>query len=100
MGLEFAQPDFSVVINGSTEIPRERVVSIKTVDEAGIISDSCEIELDDFDDALQLPKTEAVIAVSLGHKETELTKIGSYYVKEIAIDGVRKIMKIRATAAS
>jgi phage protein D len=60
-------PDFSVIIN-ENELPKERVISIKTVDTAGIMSDSCEIELDDYDDALTLPKTEAKIAISLGYK--------------------------------
>ena len=34
-------PDFSVIINGETELIKERVVSIRTTDEAGIMSDSC-----------------------------------------------------------
>jgi phage protein D len=79
MGVEVLQPDFSVIINGETELVKERVISIHTTDEAGIMSDSCEIELDDFDDAFSLPRTEAVISVSLGYKGGELTKIGSYY---------------------
>ena len=94
------EPDFSVIINGETELLKERVISIRTTDEAGIMSDSCEIELDDFDDAFPLPRTEAVISVSLGYKGGELTKIGSYYVKEIDIDGARKTIKIKANAAS
>lgn len=100
MGLEVREPDFSVLINGEFELIKERVVSIHTTDEAGIMSDSCEIELDDFDDALQFPKTEAKVEVSLGQKDSGLTKIGSYYVKEISIDGVRKIVKISASAVS
>jgi phage protein D len=100
MELDALQPDFSVVINGETELVKERVVSIRTTDEAGIMSDSCEIELDDFDDAFPIPRTEAVISVSLGYKGGELTKIGSYYVKEIDIDGARKTLKIKANAAS
>jgi phage protein D len=100
MVVEVLQPDFSVIINGETELIKERVISIHTTDEAGIMSDSCEIELDDFDDAFPLPRTEAVISVSLGYKGGELTKIGSYYVKEIDIDGARKTIKIKANAAS
>jgi phage protein D len=99
VGLETSEPDFSVTINGN-EMGRERVVSVKTVDAAGIMSDSCEIELDDCDDALTMPNTEAKIAISLGYKGGELTKIGSYYVKEIDIDGARKTFKIRGNAAS
>jgi phage protein D len=100
MELDVLQPDFSVIINGETELVKERVISIRTSDEAGIMSDSCEIELDDFDDAFPIPRTEAVISVSLGYKGGELTKIGSYYVKEIDIDGARKTLKIKANAAS
>jgi phage protein D len=100
MELDVLQPDFSVIINGETELVKKRVISIRTTDEAGIISDSCEIELDDFDDAFPLPRTEATISVSLGYKGGELTKIGSYYVKEIDIDGARKTLKIKANAAS
>ncbi|MDR2067381.1 MAG: hypothetical protein LBP41_00100 [Holosporaceae bacterium] len=94
------EPDFSVIINGETELIKERVVSIRTTDEAGIMSDSCEIELDDYDDALSLAKSEAKIEISLGYKGGELTKIGSYHVKEIDIDGARKTLKIKANAAS
>jgi phage protein D len=100
MELDALQPDFSVIINGKTELVKDRVISIRTTDEAGIMSDSCEIELDDFDDAFPIPRTEAVISVSLGYKGGELTKIGSYYVKEIDIDGARKTLKIKANAAS
>jgi phage protein D len=100
MELDALQPDFSIVINGETELVKDRVISIHTTDEAGIMSDSCEIELDDFDDAFPLPRTEAVISVSLGYKGGELTKIGRYYVKEIDIDGARKTLKIKANAAS
>ncbi len=99
MGLDIREPDFAIIIN-SLELIKDRIVSIHTTDEARIMSDSCEIELDDFDDALQFPKTEAKIEVSLGHKDSGLTKIGSYYVKEIAMDGNRKTVKISASAVS
>ena len=100
MELDALEPDFSVVINDETELVKDRVISIHTTDEAGIMSDSCEIELDDFDDAFPIPCTEAVISVSIGYRGGELTKIGSYYVKEIDIDGARKTLKIKANAAS
>lgn len=93
-------PDFSILINGAENIPKERITSVKTHDEAGIVSDSCEFEFDDFDDALQFPNTEARVEVSLGYKETGLTKIGTYFVKEIFVDGARRSVRIRANAAS
>ena len=92
-------PDFSISINGNGTFPKDRVISIRTTDEAGIVSDSCEIELDDFDGALQFPNTEAKIVVSLGYKETGLTKIGTYYVKSISLDGARHIIQIQCNAA-
>ena len=93
-------PDFSISINGSNTFPKERVISIRTTDEAGIVSDSCEIELDDFDGALQFPNTEAKVIVSLGYKETGLTKIGTYFVREISVDGARHVVRIQCNAAS
>ena len=92
-------PDFSISINGGSTFPKERVISIRTTDEAGIVSDSCEIEFDDFDRALQFPNTEAKVVVFLGYKETGLTKIGTYYVKSISIDGARCIIQIQCNAA-
>jgi len=93
-------PDFLIVINGDKEFPKDRVISIRTTDEIGIVSDTCEIELDDFDDALQMPNTEAKVEVYLGYKETDLTKIGTYYVKDICIDGARRTVRIKANAIS
>ena len=92
-------PDFSISINGSSTFPKERVISIRTTDEAGIVSDSCEIELDDFDGALQFPNTEAKVVVSLGYKETGLTKIGTYFVRELSFDGARRTVCIQCNAA-
>ena len=91
-------PDFSISINGQSSLPKERIISVRTTDQAGFVSDSCEIELDDFDNALQCPNTEAKIAISLGYQEKGLTKIGTYYVREIAIDGARRTIKIVANA--
>ena len=91
-------PDFSIVINGDKTFPKDRVLSIRTTDEAGIVSDSCEIELDDFDDALQTLNTEAKVEVALGYKESGLTKIGTYFVKEIAIDGATKTVRLKCNA--
>ena len=91
-------PDFSIAINGQSNFPKDRVISIRTTDQAGFVSDSCEIELDDFDNALQFPNTEAKVTISLGYQEKGLTKIGTYYVKEITFDGARRTIKIVANA--
>ena len=59
-------PDFSVSINGLSDFPKERIISIQSNDQSGIVSDSCEIELDDYNGALQMPNTEAKIELFLG----------------------------------
>ena len=92
-------PDFSITINGQEGFPKDRVISIQTTDEAGIILDSCEIELDDYDNALKFPNTEAKIVLHLGYKETGLDKIGTYFVKEISLNGARRTVKIHGNAA-
>jgi len=91
-------PDFSVSVDGQFEIPKARILSIRITDQAGEISDSCSIELDDFDNALRCPNTEAKISVFLGYKETGLTKMGTYYVHEIEISGARNKISITADA--
>ena len=92
-------PIFSVSFNGAADAIQNRVIAINTNDEAGFVSDSCEIELDNYDGALILPRTEAMFEVSLGYRETGLTKIGTYFVKEIAIDGAQKTIRIKGNAA-
>lgn len=47
---------------------------------------------------LELPNTEAKVTISLGYQEKGLTKIGTYYVKEITFDGARRTIKIVANA--
>lgn len=101
MELATLTPDFSLSINGiENELIKKRVVTLRTGDESGVVSDFCEIELDDYDDALNFPKTEALINISLGYKEIGLTKIGTYYVKEIHISGARRIVRIKGLAMS
>lgn len=99
MGLE---PNFSISINGMaiSEELKKRVISLKVSDEAGIQSDSCSIELDDYDDALPLPRTEAIITISMGYKETGLRELGRYYTKEITLNGGRRTMQISGHAVS
>lgn len=88
-------PAFSIVINGQSNFPSDRVISIKSSDQEGVVSDSCEFEIDDFDNAITMPNTEAKFELLLGYKETGLTKIGTYYVKEIILDGARRVVKIK-----
>ena len=51
-------PDFNLWVEGQmiTGLIRNRLVSIRITDEAGITSDTVEICLDDLDSLLELPK--------------------------------------------
>ena len=93
-------PAFDITFNSGANVIRNRVIDISTNDAAGFESDSCEITLDDYDGALTMPRTEARMSVSLGYVETGLTNIGSYYVKEILIDGAQKVIRIKGNATS
>ena len=93
-------PAFDITFNDEANVIRNRVIDISTDDAAGFESDSCEITLDDYDGALTMPRTEALMSVSLGYIETGLTNIGSYYVKEILIDGAQKVIRIKGNATS
>lgn len=93
-------PAFDITFNNGANVIRNRVIDISTNDAAGFESDSCEITLDDYDGALTMPRTEALMSVSLGYIETGLTNIGSYYVKEILIDGAQKVIRIKGNATS
>ena len=99
MGLNI---DFSISINGVgiSEELKKRVISLKISDSAGIQSDSCFIELDDYDDSLPLPRSEAILVVSIGYKETGIRELGRYYTKEITLNGGRRTMQIYGHAVS
>ena len=91
-------PDFNLTINGNV-VPKDRVISINATCAAGIVLDHCEFELDDFDDSLSVPKTEAKVIVELGYKETGLRKVGVYFIKGFSIEGGRRSIHITANAA-
>jgi phage protein D len=55
------RPIFKVLADGA-DIPgriNQRLISIKTTDEAGFKSDTCTIDLDDRDGLIALPRTSA-----------------------------------------
>lgn len=93
-------PAFKILIDGydSTNLIQSRLISIVTNDGAGIKSDSCNIVLDDYDDRIAIPKTNALIEIYLGYKETGLMKIGNYYAQNFGIEGIRQTINIKGNA--
>lgn len=95
------KPDFRVVADSKdiTDLLRDRLLSIRTTDKAGVDSDECEIHIDDRDGAVAFPKRGAVLAISLGYEGQPLTFVGRYKVDEIEISGPPQSIVIRGKPA-
>ncbi len=94
-------PNFLIVANNEdiTAVLRRRLLSLRVTDEAGTKSDTVEITLDDRGYRLQWPAHGATLDISLGYKETGLSRMGSYVVDEVSHSGPPVTMTIRAKAA-
>jgi uncharacterized protein len=68
-----------------TALIAQRLVSINITDETGLVSDTCEILLDNRDEKLEIPARGAVLEVSLGYDDKPLTKMGSYIVDDVEV---------------
>lgn len=82
-------------VTGSFE---DRLLSLTIVDEAGSKSDRAEIQLDDRDYAIALPKTGAKLKIALGFTG-DLVELGTYVVDEIAGEMNPDTLTIGAKAA-
>lgn len=94
-------PIYRVLADGVDITARinERLVSIRTSDEAGFKSDTCNIELDDRDGLIELPRHGARLEVYLGYRATGLSKIGVYTVDEVELSGFPQTLSINAKSA-
>lgn len=85
-----------VDITGKIE---ERLISLTLTDNRGFEADQLDIELDDSDGTLQLPRRGVSIAVSLGWKGSVLVDKGTFTVDEIEHSGAPDKLVIRARSA-
>jgi len=94
-------PQFKIIAEGVniTQQIQQRLISLRTTDEAGMKSDCMSLELDDRDGKLELPRHGAKLSVSLGYDQTGLSKIGDYFVDETSVAGWPQTMTISAKAA-
>jgi phage protein D len=94
-------PKFKIIAEGVniTQQIQQRLISLRTTDEAGMKSDCLSLELDDRDGKLELPRHGAKLSVSLGYEQTGLTKVGDYFVDETSVSGWPQTMSISAKAA-
>lgn len=102
MGLISYRPEWRLLANQTdiTATIRERLISLRYTDEAGIESDMLEIQLADHDPQhpLRLPPTGAELVLHLGY-EGGLKKIGLFVADELELSGPPGVMTIRARAA-
>lgn len=94
-------PDFRIHADSQdiTERIRDRLLSLRVTDEAGIKSDTVELTLDDRDGLIIWPIHGAELEISLGYRETELVRLGLYIVDEVEHSGPPDTLTIRAKAS-
>ena len=96
------QPAFKITADKKdvTALIAQRLVSINITDETGLVSDTCEILLDNRDEKLEIPPRGAVLEVSLGYEDKSLTKMGSYIVDDVEFSSPPLQMRITGKASN
>ena len=93
------KPKYKIMANGGdiTPLLNGRLLSLEITDEIGIVSDSLTMEIDNRDDALDVPSRGAELVVFLGYEQ--LTAMGRFIVDEIEIKSPPSTMIITARAS-
>ncbi|CAK8739103.1 hypothetical protein SODG_002706 [Sodalis praecaptivus] len=94
-------PDWRLSVDGIdiTGNIAHRLMSLTLTDNRGFETDQLDIELDDSDRRLRLPRRGAKVALSLGWKETGPINKGRFTVDEIEHSGAPDRLTIRARSA-
>lgn len=96
------RPVFRIVVDGRQDVTdrfRDRLLSLRVTDEAGVRSDAVELRLDDRDSAIGLPPTGREMKISLGYEDRRETVTGTYVVDEVELSGPPQTLVVRAKAA-
>ncbi len=83
-----------------TALIAQRLVSINITDETGLVSDTCEILLDNRDNVLEVPPRGANLEISLGYEDKPLTKMGNYIVDDVEVSKPPSQMRITGKATN
>lgn len=94
-------PDYSITVDGVDKSGgiKKRLMSLTLTDNRGFEADQLDIELDDSDGKLVLPRRGAKIAVALGWQGAALIDKGTFTVDEIEHSGAPDKLTIRARSA-
>lgn len=100
-GLNSRSPAFSITIEGKdvTTALDARLMSLTLTDNRGFEADQLDLELDDADGQIVLPRRGAVIQLALGWKGQPLFPKGAFTVDEIEHSGAPDRLTIRARSA-
>ncbi|EDR7055289.1 phage late control D family protein [Salmonella enterica] len=101
LNLNSKSPAFSITIEGKdvTTVMDERLMSLTLTDNRGFEADQLDLELDDADGQIVLPRRGAVIHLALGWKGQPLFPKGAFTVDEIEHSGAPDRLTIRARSA-
>ncbi|EOT4021251.1 phage late control D family protein [Escherichia coli] len=99
--LNSKSPAFSITIEGKdvTTVLDARLLSLTLTDNRGFEADQLDLELDDADGRIVLPRRGAVIQLALGWKGQPLFPKGAFTVDEIEHSGAPDRLTIRARSA-
>ncbi|XQS16404.1 phage late control D family protein [Citrobacter telavivensis] len=99
--LNSKSPAFSITIEGKdvTTALDARLMSLTLTDNRGFEADQLDLELDDADGQIVLPRRGAVIHLALGWKGQPLFPKGAFTVDEIEHSGAPDRLTIRARSA-
>ena len=94
-------PAFSISIEGRdiTTVLDNRLMSLTLTDNRGFEADQLDLELDDADGKIVLPRRGAVITLALGWNGQPLFPKGAFTVDEIEHTGAPDRLTIRARSA-
>lgn len=94
-------PAFSISIEGRdiTTVLDNRLMSLTLTDNRGFEADQLDLDLDDADGKIALPRRGAVITLALGWKGQPLFPKGAFTVDEIEHTGAPDRLTIRARSA-
>ncbi|WP_239504284.1 phage late control D family protein [Serratia marcescens] len=94
-------PDFTLFVddkNITTDV-KDRLITMSLTDNRGFDADQLNIELDDTDGKLALPRRGAVIRLKIGWAGQALTDKGAFTVDEIDHSGAPDVLTITARSA-
>jgi phage protein D len=83
-----------------TALIAQRLISINITDETGLVSDTCEILLDNRDNVLEIPALGANLEICLGYEDKPLTKMGDYIVDDVEVSSPPSQMRIIGKATN